>query len=98
MAADGNWNLVVETPMGPREARLSVKAKSGGAFDGVMDGDTGRQEFEGRIDGDTLTWQTEITSPVELKIDFAVTVDGDALTGTAQLGMFGAAKVTGGRA
>ena len=98
MAADGDWNLVIETPMGAREAQLSVKTKSDAAFDGVMNGESGRQEFEGRIEGDTLSWQTEITSPMPLKIDFTVTVAGDTFSGTAQLGMFGAAPVTGARA
>jgi len=98
MAADGDWKLVINTPMGPQEAELSVKTKSGAAFDGVLDGQQGRHEFEGRIEGDTLSWQTEITTPMALTIDFTVTVDGDALSGSAQLGMFGAATVTGSRA
>ena len=98
MAADGDWKLVINTPMGPQEAALSVKTKSGDAFDGVLDGSSGRQEFEGRIEGDTLIWQTAITNPMPLTIDFSVTVEGDALSGSAQLGMFGAAPVTGARA
>ncbi|HTR14114.1 MAG TPA: hypothetical protein VMI72_12890 [Roseiarcus sp.] len=97
VAADGDWILVIETPMGPQEAQLSVRTKSDTAFDGVMNGQSGRQEFEGKIEGDTLSWQTEITRPVELKIDFTVTVNGDALSGQVQLGMFGAAPVTGAR-
>lgn len=98
MAADGDWKLVINTPMGPQEAALTVKTKSGDAFDGVLNGQSGRQEFEGRIEGDTLIWQTAITNPMPLTIDFTVTVEGDALTGQAQLGMFGAAPVTGARA
>ena len=95
---DGDWNLTIETPMGPQGAALTVKTKSGSAFDGVLDGQSGRQEFEGTIDGDRLEWQTDITVPVPLTIGFSVTVAGDAMDGTATLGMFGTAPVTGARA
>ena len=98
MAADGDWRIVIETPMGPREAQLSVRTKSDTAFDGVMDGESGRQEFEGKIDGDALIWQTDITTPMTLTLEFNVTVAGDAMDGTAKLGMFGLAPVTGARA
>lgn len=95
---DGDWTLVIQSPMGAREAQLSVKRKSDTAFDGVMNGDSGRQEFEGNIEGDTMSWQTEITTPILLTLDFTVTVAGDTLSGQAKLGMFGLAPVTGARA
>jgi hypothetical protein len=98
MAADGDWKLVIETPMGPQEAELTVKTKSKTAFDGVMNGQAGQQTFEGTIEGDRLIWQTDITVPMALTIDFSVTVDGDAMSGNAKLGMFGDAPVTGARA
>ena len=97
MAADGKWKLVIQTPMGPQEAELAVKTKSASAFDGTMIGQSGEQTFEGAIDGNSLTWQTAITSPMPLTIDFSVTLNGDAMNGEAQLGMFGAAPVKGTR-
>ena len=41
MTADGNWNLVVSTPMGERRATLSLKA-DGGTLTGsqMADGST----------------------------------------------------------
>ena len=41
MTADGNWNLVVSTPMGERRATLSLKA-DGGTLTGsqMADGNT----------------------------------------------------------
>jgi hypothetical protein len=98
MSVDGEWKLVLETPMGPQEAQLTVTATSATAFDGTMSGQAGQQTFEGAIDGDTLTWTTDITSPMPLTLDFVVTVAGDTMTGSAKLGMFGSAPVTGARA
>lgn len=98
MALDGDWKLVIKTPMGPQETQLAIKTKSETTFDGVMNGQNGRQAFEGTIEGDNLAWQTDITVPVALTIDFSVTVAGDTMTGSAKLGMFGNAPVTGARA
>ena len=98
MAADGVWKIVIETPMGPQEAQLTVKATSATTFDGVLAGSSGDQTFVGAIDGDTLTWQTDITRPMPITLDFTVTVGGDAMSGEAKLGMFGSAPVTGARA
>ena len=98
MAADGVWKIVIETPMGAQEAHLTVRATSATTFDGVLAGSSGDQTFVGGIDGATLTWRTDITSPMPLTLDFTVTVDGDAMTGETKLGMFGTAPVTGARA
>ena len=98
MAIDGDWKLVLDTPIGQQEAALTIKSKSATAFDGTMSGDAGRQSFEGAIDGDILTWQTDITTPMPLSLEFTVTVVGEAMTGAAKLGTFGTAPVTGSRA
>lgn len=98
MAMDGAWKLVVETPMGPQEATLTVKTKSATAFDGTMSGAAGEQAFSGAVDGKTLTWATDITNPMPLTLEFTVNVEGDAMTGSAKLGMFGEAPVSGSRA
>ena len=49
MTADGNWNLVVSTPMGERRATLSLKA-DGGTLTGsqMADGNTA-EIFEGTV-------------------------------------------------
>jgi hypothetical protein len=98
MAMDGDWKLVLETPMGPQEAELTVTTTSDTTFEGVMSGASGQQTFTGAIEGETLAWQTDITSPMPLTLEFNVTVDGDAMNGTVKLGMFGNAAVTGTRA
>lgn len=97
MAVDGDWKLTLDTPIGAQEAQLNVKTRSATVFDGTMSGASGEQAFSGAIDGDTLTWTTDITSPMPLTLEFTVTVDEDAMTGSATLGTFGNAPVTGSR-
>ena len=97
MAIDGDWKLVLETPMGPQEAQLTVKPTSDTTFDGAMSGASGQQTFVGAIEGGSLVWQTDITSPMPLTLEFNLTVDGDTMNGSVKLGMFGNAPVTGTR-
>lgn len=97
MSADGNWNLVIHTPMGPRDVALHV-ATHGTTFTGKAAGPMGEAQVEGQVDGERLTWTTDITSPMPLKLRFDVAFVGDAASGSVKLGMLGDAKVAGERA
>jgi hypothetical protein len=97
MSADGNWKITINTPMGARTMDVTI-ATSGATFTGKVDSDMGSQEVTGAVDGDTLTWNSEITSPMPMKLDFSAKVEGDKMTGNVKLGMFGNAALTGVRA
>ena len=96
MSADGNWKLVLSTPMGPQEMTASITTQ-GSTFSGKMDSPMGAQDFNGAIAGDTLTWSADITKPMPLKLEFEAKVEGDKMTGTCKLGAFGNAPLSGQR-
>ena len=51
MAADGNWNITMSTPMGDRDATLSLKS-AGGALTGTQAAEGNSIEiFDGRAGG-----------------------------------------------
>ena len=51
MSADGNWNILLKTPMGDRKATLSLKA-AGDTLTGKQGGDQGSVDiFEGKVAG-----------------------------------------------
>jgi hypothetical protein len=89
MAVDGTWNLPTDTPMGERASTLVVRV-AGGTLEGTQsaEGQTANI-FDGTVSGNTLGWKVSITQPMPLTLDFSGTVDGDAMSGTVQLGMFG---------
>jgi len=97
MSADGNWKITMHTPMGARTMGVAI-ATSGDAFAGKIDSEMGTQELTGKIDGDTLTWSTDITNPMPMTLEFTVKVDGDKMTGKCKLGTFGIADLAGERA
>ena len=99
MSLTGKWNLSIATPMGEQKVELEL----------VQDGDqvTGvsRNDLEGEtpmvdpvLNGNKLTWKSNITRPIKVTATMEITSNGDLVTGTAKAGMFPAAKVVGQRA
>ncbi len=98
MAVDGNWNLTMTTPMGERNATLSLKA-SGGTLTGTQGAEGNSAEiFDGTVSGDDVAWKVSITNPMPLTLAFTGKVSGDAMTGEMGIGMMGSFPFKGTRA
>ncbi|MFP6806665.1 MAG: hypothetical protein VB957_05730 [Pseudomonadales bacterium] len=98
MSVDGDWKVTLNSPMGAREATITLDT-SGGSLSGKMAGDQGVQEFEGgTVDGSSLTWNIKMTQPMAMELDFVAEVDGDSIKGNVKLGAFGDATFEGTRA
>ncbi|HEY2178288.1 MAG TPA: hypothetical protein VGH15_06870 [Caulobacteraceae bacterium] len=96
MSVDGTWKTSVNSPMGVQEGTLEI-ASSGDTFTGKMSGRQGEQAISGKVDGDTLTWSAQITSPFPMTLEFTVTVSGDSMSGSVKAGAFGSSPLTGER-
>ena len=97
MSADGNWNLVISTPMGDRPATLAVTT-DGSALKGSQgDGANSTDIFDGAVNGNDLSWKVSITDPMPMTLEFTGTVNGDAISGSVKLGMFGSSSFSGTR-
>ena len=97
MTVDGNWQLVVSTPMGERRATLSLKTE-GDTLTGTQlaNGNTA-EIFDGTVNGNQLSWKVSISDPMPLTLEFNGTVDGDEVTGSVTLGNFGSSSFSGTR-
>ena len=82
MSADGTWKLSMQTPIGERKSTLALKS-AGGAADGQADGRRGRLDriFDGKADGDNVTFKAAIKSPMPLTLEFTASVAGDKISG-----------------
>ena len=97
MAADGTWKLTMTTPMGTQTPTLTLKS-DGAALTGTMEGAQGTVAIEdGRVDANNVSWSIT-AAQMAMKINFAATLDGDRLSGKAELGTFGEAAFEGVRA
>jgi hypothetical protein len=99
MAVDGTWKLTVNTPMGAQESTLTLKA-DGATLTGTQSapsGDSGAI-MDGKVNGNAVSWKASITKPMALTLEFSGTVNGDAISGSVKLGMFGSSTFSGTRA
>ena len=97
MAADGTWNLTMETPMGERKATLAVTTE-GGALKGKQSAEGNSADiFEGTVSGNDVAWKVSITEPMALTLEYSGIIDGDKMTGSMKIGMFGTSSFTGTR-
>jgi hypothetical protein len=97
MSPDGTWNVTMNTPMGAQAGTLTLKS-NGGSLEGELNGAQGAAAIEdGKIDGNTLSWAVT-AQQLAMKINFTATVEGDTISGEAELGTFGKATFEGTRA
>jgi hypothetical protein len=97
MSVDGTWNLTFNTPMGAQQGSLELKT-NGDSLEGTMTGPQGALPLEdGKVDGNALSWSVT-AQQMAMKIAFKATVDGDKISGEAELGSFGTATIEGTRA
>jgi hypothetical protein len=98
MAVDGTWALTMNTPLGERQATVTLNA-SGGALTGTQsaEGQTG-EIYEGSVSGDDVTWKIDITDPMSMTLEFAGTVQGDSISGQMKAGFYGSWPFSGQRA
>jgi carbon-monoxide dehydrogenase large subunit len=96
MNAIGSWKLMLSTPRGPQEIQLNINTQDDG-FTGRIESRMFNQDIAGSVADDKLDWVMEVTKPLPMKVAFEVVVDGDAMRGTAKLGMFGKSDLSGER-
>lgn len=97
MSVAGTYEVVTKTPMGDQKSTLTVNV-SGDAFTGSNVGPMGSLDItDGKVDGQTISWSSKITTPMPMTLDCKATIDGDAISGTVTAGMFGSFPLNGSR-
>ena len=98
MAVDGNWNITLSTPLGDREATLTL-ATNGGALTGKQAADGNEADIvDGTVNGNDVAWKASITNPMPLTLAFSGKVDGDSISGDVSIGPMGSFPFKGKRA
>jgi cytochrome P450 len=91
------WELTLSTPMGPQMMTAQI-VRSGDGFTGtISSSEMAAQDIAGKSSANKLSWTLNLTKPVSIKLSFEVNVDGDKMTGSVKLGMFGKAALSGKR-
>ena len=98
MAVDGNWNITLSTPLGDRDATLTLTT-NGGSLTGKQAADGNEADIvDGTVNGNDVAWKASITNPMPLTLAFSGKVDGDSISGDVSIGPMGSFPFTGTRA
>ncbi|MFW2831030.1 hypothetical protein [Sphingomonas sp. ID0503] len=94
-AADGSWACSAKTPVGAQDFTLTVRVE-GDRFSGEVSGALGSKRIaDGRVEGDDLRWEMEVSSPMKVRLDCEASVEGDRIDGVVKAGWYGTYPLTG---
>lgn len=95
---DGTWKLTVNSPMGQQNIDLNL-ATSGSELTGSLTGAMGSTEIKnGKVEGDSISFEAQITEPFAISITVTGDVAGDELKGQVKTQGFGSFPMKGVRA
>jgi len=96
MSLSGSYSTTVKSPMCDQNGTLTVNDNGDGTFTGNMANAMGSMDIEGgKVDGNTLSWSMQMTSPMPMTLECEATIEGDSLTGNVNAGAFGAMPLSG---
>ncbi len=97
MSVAGKYECVTHSPMGDQTSILTVEV-DGDTFTGSNSGPMGDVPITaGTVDGNTISWSSDITVPMPMTLECKATIDGDTVNGTVTAGMFGSFPMDGKR-
>ena len=97
MSVAGKYECVTKSPMGDQKSVLSVEV-NGDSWTGSNAGAQGALDvYDGKVDGNTLTWKMDMKVHMPMTLEGTATVDGDAISGSIKAGMFGSMAMSGTR-
>ena len=97
MSVAGSYECVVKSPMGDQKSVLTVNV-DGDSWTGTNAGAQGSLDvYDGKVDGNILTWKMDMKVPMPMTLEGTATVDGDTITGAVKAGMFGSMAMSGTR-
>ncbi|MDO9570133.1 MAG: NmrA family NAD(P)-binding protein [Hydrogenophaga sp.] len=97
-SSDEVWDCVIATPIGKVPYELVVRRAGGGTWTGTMKDLKSGADLpvrDGKINGSTMTWGSELTKPFKMKLKIEVQVQGKELSGQASAGMMGKSAMQG---
>lgn len=91
----GTWAVNLVSPQGPLDITMTV-SQTGSSFTGTMTSMMGTNDInEGQISGRSVTWTMTIQMGGQsITLNYKGEVEGNRMTGTADLGSFGSATFT----
>lgn len=98
MSITGKWNLIIKAPTGAQNTVLELREENG-VLTGVQSGQGNSTEIpEVKVEGNEISWASQISRPMKMKLEFNGTIEGDVINGKVKAGMMGKYPFTATRA
>ena len=99
MVVDGSYDLELNTQMGKRTGKLTLKT-DGSSLSGNLVAEGNESSFTGgTVSGEEISFVVQLSTPMgQIGLGFKGTVSGDAISGQVQAGDFGSFPFNGTRA
>ena len=90
--------MTLQSPQGPLDVTMTL-TQAGTTFSGTMTSQVGSMEVsDGQVSGRNATWSATLTLGGQtITLNYRAEVDGNRMTGSAELGSFGSATFTADR-
>ncbi len=91
----GSWTMTLNSPQGVMEIAMRF-TQSGSTFSGTLTSSFGEQEVEdGQVNGRVATWRSTVrVGGPAMTLSYRAEVDGNRMSGSAELGSFGNSPFT----
>ena len=95
---DGNWDLIIDSPIGEQEGKLSI-TNTNGRLNGVFTSKIGHADVAGDVDGSNIHLDAVVKGPMgNIEVSITGTVEGKTASGSMQAGTLGTWSWRGSRA
>ncbi len=89
MSVLGTWNLIVKGPTGPMASVLTLEEVDG-VLGGTQSGQGNTSQLTAaKLDGGSISWINRVNKPMQMKLEFSGTVEGNVMTGKVKAGFMG---------
>lgn len=93
----GKWNATITTPIGKLTVLFDIKNRDGKLSGTGQHGEDIVPLDDVSIEGNILKWAMKVSKPMRLTLKFAVSFEGDIISGEAKAGMLPSSKLIGTR-
>jgi hypothetical protein len=97
VAADGKWNITVNSPMGAQKSTFDLKAEGNVLSGAGIDPQGSTPIANGKVDGDSVSWDFSVKVPMPMTLSFAGKIEGNKISGNVKAGAFGSFAFSGER-
>jgi hypothetical protein len=98
MNVDGDWHLIINSPMGKQDVTVSLKQEDDRLTGTLLNNANNMSTdlFDGAVEDDRLSWKAKLQQ-IHLTLTFAMRADGDTMSGKVKAAMFGSFDAVGER-